>query len=184
MITISTQEPFEITAGDTLKFKKILPAYPAKKWILTYYLVKSGTQIVFTATADGNDFLINVPSSVTKSWPAGTYKLEAYVTKEGERYKVVSSTIEIKPNLAAYAEGLDTRSYVKRVLDAIEDTLVGRANRDADQIKIGEQYIAKASIEQLRKWRAEYADMYKAELARERLKYDRKIKGNSIKTRF
>src|SRR3990170_3975155 len=53
MADIPTIEPSEIVAGDTLKFKKSLSDYPATTWTLTYYLLKSGTQITFSGTAEG-----------------------------------------------------------------------------------------------------------------------------------
>ena len=79
MADIPSTEPSEIVAGDTLKFKKSLSDYPATIWTLTYYLLKSGTQITFSGTADCTDHLINVANTTTAGWTAGIYKYESYI---------------------------------------------------------------------------------------------------------
>jgi len=170
MADIPTIEPSEIVAGDTLKFKKSLSDYPATAWILTYYLLKSGTQITFSGTADGTDHLINVTNITTAAWVAGIYKYESYISKTGERYKISSGTIEVKPNLATQTSGYDTRSHVKKVLDAIESLLEGKASRDAINITINGQSISKLTPQEVREWRNEYRSQYQAELEKENIK--------------
>src|SRR3972149_3035963 len=170
MADIPSTEPSEIVAGDTLKFKKSLSDYPATIWTLTYYLLKSGTQITFSGTADGTDHLINVANTTTAGWTAGICKFESYISKTGERYEISSGTIEVKPNLATQTSGYDTRSHAKKVLDALESLLEGKASRDVMQITINGQSISKLTPDELRKWRNEYRSQYQAEIEKENIK--------------
>ena len=170
MTDIPTTEPSEIIAGDTLKFKKSLSDYPAATWTLTYYLVKTSIQITFAGTADGTDHLISVANTTTANWTAGIYKWESYISKTGERYKIARGTIEIKPNLAAQTAGYDARSHVKKVLDALDSLLEGKASRDVMNITIGGQSISKLTPDELRRWRNEYRSHYQAEIEKENIK--------------
>ena len=170
MVDIPIIEPSEIVAGDTLKFKKSLSDYPATIWTLTYYLLKSGTQITFSGTADGTDHFINIANTVTALYTAGIYKWEAYISKTGERYKIAEGTITIKTTLATQTTGYDARSHVKTVLDALESLLEGKASRDVMNITIGGQSISKLTPDELRKWRNEYRSQYQAEIEKENIK--------------
>ena len=100
-IDIPTSEPSEITAGDTWTWKKSLSDFLASdSWVLTYALVKDGKQIKLTASADGDDHLIEeLPTDTAKHDP-GIYHYQAYVTKGAERYLVGTGTIEVLPDFA------------------------------------------------------------------------------------
>ena len=170
MADIPTVEPSEIIAGDTLKFQKSLSDYSSSTWTLTYYLLKSGTQITFSASASGTDHLVNVSNTTTAGWAAGIYKWESYISKTGERYKISSGTIEIKPNLAAQTTGYDARSHVKKVLDAIEAVIEGRASRTDLSYTINDRTIQHMGPEELIKWHSHYKKLYMQELQAEKIK--------------
>ena len=119
----------ELITGDTLQFTTSVPDYPASAgWTLTYRLVPrtSGSAISFDATADGDDYDIEVGASTTDDWTAGEYSWSAYVSKAGERHTVDQGTVKIQPNpgtVAAY----DARSHARKMLEAIEAVIESRA---------------------------------------------------------
>lgn len=188
MPDIPTTEPHEILAGDTLQWKKSLSDYPASGgWTLKYRLINASGKIDITAAADGIDHLITVTAATSAAYTAGTYTWTSYVEKGSgaslERYTLSTGTIIVKPSLATQTTGYDTRSHVKKVLDALESLLEGKASRDAQQITIAGQSITKMPPEELLQWRDYYADKYQTELAKENITNE-KPAGNRIKVQF
>jgi len=167
----SRNEPLVLVAGDTWQWiRDDLSNYPASIWTLTYYLLKSDKQIVITATADGDYFRVDVPATETATYPEGTYRWHAYVSNaSGERYKVDEGNIEIKPNFAALLSGYDSRSEVKKILDAVEAALLGRATKDQLSYSIGGRSISKIPIIELLKFRDKFKVEYQRELEAEKL---------------
>lgn len=174
MADIPTIEPLEIIAGDTLTWKKSLPDYPATSgYTLKYRLINAAGKIDITATASGDDHLINVSAATTAAYTPGTYTWTSFIEKGAdaslERYTIMTGTIIVKPSLATQTAGYDTRSHVKKVLDALDSLIEGKASRDAMQISIAGQTITKMSPEELIKWRSHYARLYQQELAAENI---------------
>lgn len=188
MADISTTEPQEIIAGDTLTWEKSLSNYPASAGYTLKYRLINATNIIDIATvASGDAHLVNVSASTTASYPPGTYTWTSYVEKGSggslERYTIMTGTIIVKPSLATQAAGYDTRSHVKRVLDALEAMIEGKATRDAQSIRIGDKEISKMSPQELIKWRSYYVRLYQQELAAEKLNKGLAT-GRKILTRF
>lgn len=124
MATIPTAEPPFFHAGDTLKWQRSFPDYPASAgWTLSYRLVNSTGNISITATPSGDDHLVDLSSSTTATYPAGIYTWHAVVTKAGERHTVGTGTITIKPNIADQVGGFDARSNAKKALDDLRAAL-------------------------------------------------------------
>jgi len=173
-----------LRAGDTWKFTRTdLSSYPATQWTLTYYLLKKGNQIKITATADGDNYAINVAKSVTRDYPPGQYTWIAKVSRGDEEYTVDSGAVEILPDFADAVSGYDTRSQVKRILDAIEATLEGRATIDQQSYSIAGRTLAKIPIPDLIALRDKYKMEYQMELKAERLK-NNLATGSKVMVRF
>lgn len=138
MAQVPSGEPAKHVAGDTLKFTRYLADYlPADSWVLSYALVKDGEQIEFSATDNGDgSHLVNVAAATTAAWSTGEYRWQAVVTKSAERYTVGTGRIEIVADYAAAAAGLDDRAHVKKVLDAIQATIEGKATVDQSNYSI------------------------------------------------
>lgn len=101
MTEIASQEPLEIIAGDTVKWKKCLPDYKASdSWVLKYS-ARGDNAIAITAAAAGDDHLITLAASATADYKAGTYKWIAYVEKGSERYTIAEGYFTVRANLAA-----------------------------------------------------------------------------------
>jgi len=169
-MSIPTNEPFSVVAGDTWQWdREDLTDYPASEWTLEYYLVKSGKQIKIIASAQGNYFRVNVPATTTANYPAGVYKWNAYVSKGSDRFKVDNGTLEVKQNYATQIDGYDDRSHVKKVLDAIEAVIEGRATQDHLSYSIAGRSISKMSPDELIRWWSFYKQQYQKELDAEKI---------------
>jgi len=134
---VATREPEKLVAGDTLKFTKTVSSYSVDDgWALSYSLVSADNDYQFTATDNGDgQFLVTVAATVTTNYVAGSYKWQSYVTKAAERYSAASGTIEIVANFAE-ATAQDARAHCKKVIDAIEATIEGKASKDQQSYSI------------------------------------------------
>lgn len=161
MSDIQTFEPSTLAAGDTAKWRKSLPGFPASAgWVLTYTLVTASARVTFTATADGDDHLVAVPAATTAGWAAGTYTWRAQVAKAGEVFTVADGTLRIQP---AFGSATDGRSHARKVLDAIEAVIEGRATSQVGEYQIAGRQLKYIPIPELLTLR----DKYRAEVARE-----------------
>jgi len=157
----------EIIVGDTLQFDTSVPDYPASLgYTLTYRLVPrvSGAAIEITASADGDDFTVNVSAATTAAWTAGEYSWHSYVTLTGARYTVGQGQITLKPNPASMT-AQDTRSHAQKMLAAIEALLEGRSSSDIESYTIHSRSITKMSVAELVKWRSFYQQQVRSEIA-------------------
>jgi len=144
---IQTTEPVSLTAGDTAKWLKSLPDYPASDgWLLSYTLVNAAQRITFAAGAQGDDHLVNVSAATTTEWTAGDYSLRASVSKSGEVYTTLTGRITIAP---AFGAPQDARSQARRTLEAINATLEGRATSATAEYEIAGRKIKYISMPEL-----------------------------------
>lgn len=128
--TVPTTEPAAVTAGDTLLWSIMLAEFPASEgWTLKYRLINSAGKIDITAGASGDTYVVAVPAATSAAYVAGTYDWQRTVEKGAERFTTGTGRIIIAPNLAAQSAGYDTRSAARKILEAIEAALLGRASR-------------------------------------------------------
>lgn len=168
---IPSVEPTTLTAGDTVKWTRSLADYSAAdSWVLKYRLINAAETIDITATASGADHLVSVAASTTDAWVAGDYTWQAYVEKAGERYTVGTGTLKIKPDLAAAAAGVDTRTTAAKMVADLEAASLDYATNGQGGVQrytIGgrEMWFEQAAdfTERLEYWRGRLA----AELAKE-----------------
>lgn len=169
MVDIPTQEPEIIIAGDTVKWKKSLSDYKASDgWALKYYL-QGATPITLTASADGDDHLISISAATSSSYTPGTYWWNSYVEKSGERYSIAQGTFLVKENFATLTGAYDGRSHVKKVLDALEATILGKASKDQQSYSIAGRSISRMTVEEIIKWRDVYKRDYQNEMRSEKI---------------
>lgn len=165
--------PAALYVGDTLDFTSSgLTDYPASQgWTLKVRLAPraAGTTIDLTASADGDDHHFAVAASSTAGYVAGWYTYTAYAEKASERYTVQRGQIQVKPASAAIAAGTDTRSHARKVLDAIEAVIEGRATVDQQEYAIGNRSLKRMEISELLKLRQVYRNEVAGEEAADRL---------------
>ena len=85
----ATTEPEKIVAGDRLIWKRtdLNADYANSAYTLKYSARLEGTgstEIEITASASGSDYLIEVASAVTANYTAGTYRWQAYITRNSD----------------------------------------------------------------------------------------------------
>jgi hypothetical protein len=155
--------PSGLNAGDTAIWSRSLPDYPASAgWVLAYTLVGLTTAYNFSATADGDNFAINVLASTTAAWVPGTYKVQEYVALAGERQTIGITVLRIAPDLSVMTAGQDLRTHARKVLDSIETWLETKAPV-AGSMEINGRKIAWYPIADLLKLR----DRYRVDVMRE-----------------
>ena len=173
--------PSSITAGVTLAFDLNFTAYPADCWTITLYL-RGASAIDVKATPDGTRHLFKVPASDTAQWTTGVYRYEIRaVNEDGEVVQVDAGRgLEINPDLTAINESSDERSHARRVLEAIEAVIEGRAKKDQSKYKINNRELERTPIADLLTLRRQY----RAEVFRETRKAQGKSPFQHIRVRF
>lgn len=163
---IPTHEPDEITAGLSARWIKDLPLYsPDDGWALQYSFA-SATELHSVDASDNGDgrWLVNIPATTTAGWSAGDYAVTAIATKDPDKFLVWSGWIKVNPDLTtSIPEGYDPRSHVKRVLDAIEAVIEGRASRDQQSLEIDGYRLDRTPLTDLLALRSKYLQEYRAE---------------------
>lgn len=166
---IDDKEPSEVRAGDTVKWKKYIADYmPADGWTL-YYAINNSSALIEITTSDNGDgyHLVNEAPATTDLWAAGVYKWQSYVSDGTDRYTIETGTIEILPDLTDAAT--DTRSIVKRTLDAIEAVIENRASIDQQSYTIAGRSLSRMSVEELLTLRDKYKSEYLQEIQSEKI---------------
>lgn len=120
---IPTTEPNTIQAGDTVKWNISLAEYPASAgWALEYRLTNRYANYNITSTPDGDTHTVVIPATTTATYQPGGYQLIGWVTKDAERYSVVSKAVIVKPDLAT-VEHFDNRTPARAALDDLNEGL-------------------------------------------------------------
>lgn len=180
-------EPSTITAGDYLNW---IREYDSVNYIdkdgetqylsstdstLTYILRNKENRIEITATSTNKDYEITVESTATAKWQPGIYYWSAVVnhtTGANERkWEIDRGTLNVLESFsdAAVIE-YDGRSHVKKVLDALEAAIEGRADKGTlDWISYSIAGRSRSiDSRELRVWYAQYKYLYQQELNQEK----------------
>lgn len=170
MTTVATAEPIQITAGDTIKWQIENSDYPANDgWVLSYAFRSQERAFNVTASADGANHSVTITSATSATFTTDTdtrYVWQSYMTKAGERYQVDSGSLLVKFNLAG-STAFDGRSHVRKVLDALEALLEGKATKDQQSYSIGNRSLSKMSPAELLEWRSYYVNLHNSEVQAE-----------------
>ena len=174
MSTIPDNEPAALRAGDTWRWTRSLPDYPAGTWTLKYrFKTSAATGFEITAAASGTDHSVTVAAATTGGYTAGRYTWQAWVEGgSSEKYTVDEGSFEVLPDYRSgtAAAALDDRSHARKMLDAIEAWLESRDMAVASYQIAGRQmqYIPVAELIKLRsRYRTEVqAEENAARLAR------------------
>lgn len=186
---IPAYEPREIVAGITLKWERDFCDYPASQYSLTYHFRGAGKGFDAAAAADGDTFVVTVPAATTAEMTPGAYYWQAVAVKDGEKFVAAEGEAKAVASLAAVevATVLDGRSRAKKILDAIDALLEGKATLDQQQYTIsgggGYRMLIRIPVGELIELRKTYARL----VARER-RGDRVRRGGTlfsdVKARF
>lgn len=129
MTDIPAHEPDQIRAGDTVKWTRSLDDYPAPTWVLTYYLTRQGamaTKVTATDNGDGEHIVAMAPAD-TEKLGAGEWQWQAKVSDGTDVYTIDTGIVEV---IASFESGgVDPRTWAKKMLAAVEDVLLNKANK-------------------------------------------------------
>jgi len=166
-------EPEKIVAGDRLIFKRtdLGTDYANGSYTLKYSARLEGTgstEIEITASASGDDYLVQVNSLTTASYVAGTYQWQAYITRnsDSQRLTIDQGSWEVVANRDAATT--DPRSHPRIMVEKIESILEGRAGADVNSYSINGRSLTKIPIPELMEFRSKYKAEYLREVRRER----------------
>lgn len=182
---IPSTEPGVLRAGDFATWRRpdLGSTYPPADFDLSYAAIKEGdgtSKIEITGTADGDAFLVSVPSANSLAWVPGTYLWTAYITRksDSERITVGGGKFIVQANLATSQD--DPRSHARKMLDAIEALLENRATKESSSYEINGRKLTRLSPAELMDWRKHY----RAEVARENRRASGKGTRQIRKVRF
>lgn len=182
------REPDQLVIGDRWMWKRtdLATDYPIATYGLTYTARLDGagsTTFAITASESGTVYTVEVASATTAAYTAGTYRWQAYITRtsDSQRIEVDSGSFLVIPNRAVSTA--DPRSHVKKVLDAIEATIEGRASVDQMGYSIAGRSLSRTPIADLLVLRDRYRIDYRSEQNSERIANGLPSK-NRLLTRF
>lgn len=127
---ILEREPETFIAGDTVQWRRFFSPYPASAWELVYTFVNAGGRKQVSAAADGDAHLSTISATDSAAWTPGRYDWQASLTKDDARVTVGAGHVIVEPNFATAENGLDARSYARKVLDAIDARINGQATKN------------------------------------------------------
>lgn len=167
--TIHRAEPATIRAGDSAKWTITEANYPAAVWTMTYSLVNGSAKQEFAAAADGDDHAVALTPAVTAKFAAGEYEWQAAVTNGVDRYTIRRGRIDVLPDFAhADHKTLDTRTFARRTLDAIEAVIEERATESELSYSIAGRTLQFTPLKDLLAFQREFAGKVARELSAER----------------
>lgn len=175
---IPTSEPTQIRVGETLSFTRYLADFsPSDGWSLEYNFASAANDLIqLTSTASSGNHLVTATAATTSGWVPGDYFGTGMAVKSGEKHTIFEGWLKVKPDLASLQTGeADQRTQAKRILDAIEATIEGRAGHDILNSTIEGTQIQRMTAEDLLKFRDRYAAIVAAETAKASGKNRRRV---------
>jgi len=181
------REPIALAVGDRWAWcRDDLTDYPSGLYSLQYSFrleAASSSEIKIIATANADNFKIEVPAAITSAYVAGPYQWSAYISRiaDGERITIDGGTFEALPNRAT--SSADPRSFNQKQRDALRHLSLGKAAKDVASYSINGRSMTRHSPEEILTWLKHYEALCKVE---ERRAAAKKGLGHSgiIKVRF
>lgn len=132
--------PKKIIAGDTLEVRVAAGDYTAG----VLYLENASTQVSISGSLVGDEIVFAANAATTGAYAAGRYRASIRLN-DGTSYETVAQEwvdIVLDP---AKAGAQDPRSWARRVLDALQATLEGRATSEQQSMSIAGRSISRLS---------------------------------------
>jgi len=162
---IPETEPTTLIAGANWEWKRtdLSDDYPASEWTLTYYyLLDTGTtNFSIEASADGEDFSVDVAPTTTANYTVGDYKWQAYATKGTEKVLIDRGCLEVLQDFSA--DQSDPRSHNQIVLDLLETVIQGKATRDTMKTEINGKKVERMSWDEVMRVYTHFKNLVKTE---------------------
>lgn len=148
--------PDTFVAGDTWRFTRSFGDYPAPTWVVTYYFENATGSFSSLAVASGASQAVTIASATTAVILPGKYKWFARAVSAGitETIPKEEGWLTVEPDIAATGTR-DHRSDARKMLDAINATLLGRATDDQLAMAINGRSIQRTPLPELVAFRAQ-----------------------------
>lgn len=161
-MTVPEKVPASLVAGDTWEWTKDLPDYPRTTWTATFYFENKDKTFSVTGTGSTSVHSFSIPAATTAGYPAGRYLYRLRVN-DGTTYKAIEQGwVEVGVDPAA-AGTRDIRSDARKMLDALNATLIGKASNDQLSMSIQGRSLSRMSPAELMDWRDRVRSEVRAE---------------------
>lgn len=169
MVNIPDREPDVFISGTTVRWNKSFSDYnPDDGWALSYTFSQLNERIDVTGVDNGDgSWLLELTAQESAGKAPGIYNWVAIVSggpSGTDRIAAAEGRTEIKTDIASNPIGVDSRTYAEQLLEAIEDTLAGRANTDQASYSFGGVSLTRMQMSELLQARS----AMRAEVAREK----------------
>lgn len=156
-LTTPTTEPRTFRQGELVEWTRSLANFPASAWTLIYTFRSPTHAFTVTATADGDTHAAAITAAISADIPAGDYTWQAVANDGVLDFKQVDAgNLTVAKDLALADDGFETRTFAKRMLDAIEARIEGTADRDDISYSTEGLSVSRYSPEQLEERRRHY----------------------------
>jgi len=169
---ILAQEPQKITAGDTVKFHSLIDiaTFPDPQWTVKYKVIGTTNFKEVTATVDGDKFLVTFTAAETTLFVEECSRLVGTVENGTERFTLYDDSLEVITDLGVATGPVDTRTYAKQVLDAIDAVILGRASKDQESYSIDGRTLNRTALADLLALQDKYKAVVVSEERAEKVK--------------
>lgn len=154
--------PAELVAGDTWAWTRDLPDYPAPTWDATVYFENAAGTFSAAATDSDTAHAFSIDAATTLGKKAGRYRWSVRVTDGTTVSTVESGWVEVRIDPAA-AGNSDPRSYWRKLLDAIDATLLSQATSGQLAMSLNGRSISRIPFNELSQERDKIAARVRAE---------------------
>jgi len=165
-----TTEPEILVVGDRWVWKRtdVGSDYAPSSYAMSYRarLLGSGsTNFSFTASESGTDYIIEIASSTTTNYTAGTYAWNMYITRssDSERIALDSGKFEVKANLVTSED--DPRTHAAKMVDYLEATQESLGQKLTTAYSVSDRSNTLRSMEEV----SAQLNFYRAKFERERM---------------
>ena len=183
-----TTEPEVLVIGDRWVWKRtdLGSTYAPSSYALSYrarLLGAGSTNFSFTASESGTEYIVEVASSTTTNYTAGTYAWNMYITRssDSERIALDSGKFEVKTNLVT--SEADPRTHAAKMVDYLEATQESLAQKLTSSYSITDRSNTLRSMDELSAQLNYYRSVYNREVMKDRALSGRRT-GQNILVRF
>lgn len=167
LFEVPTAEPTRLVAGDLWTWARddLAASYDPALHALSYTLAPEtgGPALAITADAAAGRFLVEVAPATTATVAPGDKVLAGFLTRTADGRRVTLATLRVRVEPDPATSTADRRSEARRILDAINARLEGRATKDVDSYTIEGRSLARTPLPDLLRLRR----LYEATVARE-----------------
>lgn len=172
-------EPTRIAVGERIEWTRTFDGYSADLYDLQYrFRGEHGPGINVNGTADGAAFIAEITAAQSATLCTGQYHWQAWITEAADAtntFKAAEGVIAVDPGFSVTPEDtIDVRSTAKKILDALDAMMLGRASSDQLEYEIetpaGRRRIKRMTRRELLEMRSYYAGIVSRENASARVR--------------